>query len=250
LRNIILTEQRIATDEIVPALHFLSSEFEETAWTFFPHHYSDINQQKKDSKMVYQLSNGSRYTGLYPPADAEPLGIDYPRAGTLGGCSRHNAMITIYPHDSDWNYIANLTGDDSWSADKMRKHFETIEDNKYLPSSIIGHGFNGWLTTSTTFLGLVLKDFKFLNLVLSATSASGRGFLGTVVSTVVELGALLALDINAPGQTSQPGLYQVPIAMKDGVRASPRDLILNTATALNSDGSRKYHLDIKLDTLV
>ena len=89
-----------------------------------------------------------------------------------------------------------------------------------------------------------------LNLVLSAASASGTGLLGTALSTITELGALLTLDINAPGQTSQPGLYQVPIAMKDGVRASPRDLILNTANALNPDGSRKYHLDIKLDTLV
>lgn len=249
-RGVMLTRRHIATNEVVPALHFLSSEFEETAWTFFPSHYDDIDQQKKDSKMVYQLSNGSRYIGLYPPADAEPLGIDYPRAGTLGGCSRHNAMLTIYPHDSDWTYIANLTGDDSWSADKMRGHFETIEDNRYVPSSVIGHGYKGWLTTSVTYLGLVLKDFKFLNLVLSAASASGTGFLGTAVSTITELGAMLALDINAPGQTSQPGLYQVPIAMKDGVRASPRDLILNTANALKPDGSRKYHLDIKLDTLV
>jgi len=55
------------------------------------------------------------------------LGILYPRAGTLGGCGSHNALITIYPHDSDWDNIASLTGDDSWSASKMRTYFEKME---------------------------------------------------------------------------------------------------------------------------
>ncbi|KAM0374478.1 hypothetical protein ACHAPY_008723 [Fusarium culmorum] len=38
--------------------------------------------------------------------------------------------------------------------------------------------------------------------------------------------------------------------MTNSVRGGPRDLILDTANAVNKDGSRKYHLDIKLDTLV
>jgi len=32
----------------------------------------------------------------------------YPRAGTLGGCTVHNLMITIYPNNSDWDAIADL----------------------------------------------------------------------------------------------------------------------------------------------
>ena len=38
-------------------------------------------------------------------------GVLYPRAGTLGGCTAHNAMILVYPHNADWNQIADLTGD-------------------------------------------------------------------------------------------------------------------------------------------
>ena len=38
-------------------------------------------------------------------------GILYPRAGTLGGCTAHNAMILMAPHDTDWDGIAALTGD-------------------------------------------------------------------------------------------------------------------------------------------
>ena len=44
----------------------------------------------------------------------------YPRAGTLGGCTAHNAMIFVYPHNSDWDELADLTGDPSWRAEHMR----------------------------------------------------------------------------------------------------------------------------------
>ena len=47
---------------------------------------------------------------------AEEDGVLYPRAGTLGGCTAHNAMIMVYPHDADWDDIAELTGDRSWRA--------------------------------------------------------------------------------------------------------------------------------------
>ncbi|KAI0435707.1 hypothetical protein F4803DRAFT_544593 [Xylaria telfairii] len=239
-----------ATKEIVPALHFEASEFGDTAWSFWVNHFDDLGQQKKDSKMIYKLPDGSQYRGLYPPAGAVPLGILYPRAGTLGGCSRHNAMITMYPFDQDWDTIATLTGDKSWAASNMRQYFQKVENNKYLPTSVVGHGYNGWLTTSTTYLGLVLQDFKFLNLVLSGATAAGKGLLAGLITTVTGLARVLTLDINAPGILGVPGYYQVPIAMKDGVRASPRERILDVANAVNADGSRKYHLDIKLNTLV
>jgi len=37
-------------------------------------------------------------------------GVWYPRAGTLGGCTAHNAMILVAPSNKDWNHIADLTG--------------------------------------------------------------------------------------------------------------------------------------------
>ncbi|KAF9771522.1 hypothetical protein IL306_010845 [Fusarium sp. DS 682] len=236
--------------EKVPALHLMSTEFEDTRWNYFVNHYPDPKQQKKDSKMVYQKPDGSYYVGLKPPKDAKPLGVLYPRAGTLGGCTRHNALITIGAHDSDWSYIASLTGDDSWNPDNMRSYFEKLEKNMYLPSSLFGHGFNGWLGTSLTSLSLVVEDQKLLSLIISAASAMGQGLLGFVLSTVAGLGQVLLRDINAPGQTSKTGLYQVPLSMTDNVRGGPRDFILNTAKAVNRDGSRKYHLDIMLNTLV
>ncbi|KAH7136933.1 hypothetical protein B0J13DRAFT_560280 [Dactylonectria estremocensis] len=236
--------------ESVPALHLMSTEFEDTRWNYFVNHYPDLEQQKRDSKMTYEKPDGSFYVGLDPPSDATPLGVWYPRTGTLGGCTRHNALISIYAHDSDWTNIATLTGDSSWSATNMRSYFKKLEKNMYLPSSIVGHGYSGWLGLSLTSLSLVVEDQKLLSQIISAASAMGKSLLGLLLNTVVGLGQVLLRDINAPGQTSKAGLYQVPLAMTDSVRGGHRDLLLNTANAKNSDGSRRYNLDIKLNTLV
>ncbi len=42
-------------------------------------------------------------------------------SSALGGCTAHNAMIFVYPHNEDWDGIAALTGDDSWKAEHMRR---------------------------------------------------------------------------------------------------------------------------------
>ncbi|TQN65553.1 Oxygen-dependent choline dehydrogenase [Colletotrichum shisoi] len=218
--------------EKVPALHLMSTEFQDTRWNYFVNHYPDPEQQKRDSKMTYEMPDGSFYVGLDPPAEAKPLGVWYPRAGTLGGCSRHNALISVNAHDSDWSKIVALTGDDSWAPDNMRSYFQKLERNMYLPSSIVGHGYSGWLGTSLTSLSLVVEDQKLLSLIVAAASAMGKSLLGFLLNTVAGLGQVLLRDINAPGQTSETGLYQVPLAMTDSIRGGPRDLILDTANAV------------------
>ena len=60
-------------------------------------------------------------------------GVLYPRAGTLGGCTAHNAMILVYPHNADWNQLADLTGDPSWRAEHMRAYFERLERCEHRP---------------------------------------------------------------------------------------------------------------------
>jgi choline dehydrogenase len=224
--------------EQVPALQLQSTEYGPMKWDYFVNHYQDETRQEKDSKMTWETPSGELFVGTSAPAGSTPLGILYPRSGTLGGCSAHNALITIYPFESDWNNIMNLTGDSSWAAANMRTYFEKLERNGYLPSSIVGHGYSGWLGTSLTSLALVIEDQKLLSLIVSAATAMGQGLLGLLVDTVVGLGQVLLRDLNAPGQPEQEGLYQVPLAMWD------------TASALNADGSRKYQLDVRLNTLV
>jgi len=101
----------------VPVFHGLSTEYKPCAWDYYVRHYTDDAQQAKDSKKV---SVDGRDT------------VWYPRAGTLGGCTAHNAMITVVPQDSDWDNIVNITGDASWAPANMRTYFERLENCKYV----------------------------------------------------------------------------------------------------------------------
>jgi choline dehydrogenase len=56
----------------------------------------------------------------------------------------------------------------------MRNYFIKLERNQYLPSSVVGHGYTGWLHTALTPLTLVLEDQKLLSIVISAASAMGK----------------------------------------------------------------------------
>lgn len=237
----------------VPALSLQSTEYEPMMWTYWVNHFSNQTYQATDSKMTYRKPDGSLYTGLNPPAGSTPLGIYYPRSGSLGGCSSHNAMITVYPHRSDWDGIAALTGDSSWSAANMRKYFHRLENCKYLVNGSPGHGFTGWLTTSLTDLTLVVADLKLLRIVLNAVISVGQGGLLTwLITTVTSLTGVLLTDLNndSPSRDSTLGVYQMPIAVDNGFRSSPRQFMLDTATAVNADGSPTYVLDILLNTLV
>ncbi|APA14225.1 hypothetical protein SS1G_11988 [Sclerotinia sclerotiorum 1980 UF-70] len=236
----------------LPLFQFASTEIEAQRWNFFVHHYSDLERQKKDTKMTYQTTDGDFYVGLDPPADAEPLGIWYPRAGTLGGCSNHNAMITIYPHESDWQYIADLTGDDSWAPDNMRTYFEKMEHCDYLPEDTPGHGFDGWFHTSATNQTMIVQDQKINSIVLSAAEALAVNASDSILSTAEGFNQLVNLDPNNPLPTrdNTTGLYQIPIAVDGRTRNGARNFILETLNAVNTDGSKKYGLTLKLNTFV
>lgn len=223
-------------------------------WDYWVNHYPDLERQAKDSKMTWKSPDGAHFVGSSDvPQGSEPLGILYPRAGTLGGCSAHNAMITVYPHESDWTNIATITADDSWAPSEMRKYFQRLERARYLSNGMLGHGFSGWLETSVTDLTMVLQDLKIVSLVIAAGTAMGKS-IGKVISTVTELAGILLSDINVdlPNRDSTEGMFQVPLAISvpEYKRNGPRDFVLDIANALHDNGTRKYHLDIRLNTLV
>lgn len=148
-------ENRLPDDYDVPAFHAFSTENEAIAWRFFVRHYAAEALQKTDPK--YRAEDAGR------PAD----GVFYPRAGTLGGCTAHNALVTVYPHNEDWDAIAALTGDRSWQAERMRGYFERIEDCRYrwldrqlhrLGWNPSRHGWKGWLRTEKAIPRSALDD--------------------------------------------------------------------------------------------
>jgi choline dehydrogenase len=217
----------------VPIFHGLSTEYKECAWDYFVRHYTNTEQQAKDSKYV-----------------AEKDGVWYPRAGTLGGCTAHNAMITVIPQDSDWNYIADLTGDESWRAEKMRAYFARLEDCKYVanPDSLKGivegvlssiaelieqredwrdwahgHGFNGWLPTCEADPKLVLKDPELIALLLKSVREALVEHTGDPL-----VRTLTRFDPNDTRNAAESpeGLSFTPLAVDKGKRAGPREFLL------------------------
>jgi choline dehydrogenase len=157
----------LPADYQVPAFHSLASENPAMGWNFFVRHYGDEAQQRRDPK--------------YHP---EQGGIFYPRAGTLGGCTAHNAMILLRPQASDWDEIAALTSDTSWRADSMQQYFQRIEDCHYRQIPQLrnkvgldhsGHGWGGWLPTEHAAPTSILRDKALVRaLIVSALAYGGR----------------------------------------------------------------------------
>ncbi len=133
---------RLPDDYDVPVFHTFASENDAIKWDFFVRHYGNDERQRRDSKYRSEW-NGKHVDGVL-----------YPRSGTLGGCTAHNAMFLLYPHNADWDEIARLTGDRSWSAENMRGYFERLENCRHRPMQrwlrLLGcnptrHGWRGWL---------------------------------------------------------------------------------------------------------
>ena len=200
--------------------------------------------------MTYTLPDGSRYTGPDPPANAQNLGILYPRAGTLGGCSSHNALLSSAPHASDWKYLQNITGDASWAPDNMRKYFVKMEKNNYLPKGTAGHGFDGWHEISEPDLSIVNNDPKVMSMIMAAAYTAGGG---NMANGTREFSSFLTADANSASSTRDGanGLYRPTNAIRaDRQRSSVVDFIKQVSEAKNTDGTRKYFLDVQLNTLV
>jgi choline dehydrogenase len=239
----------------VPIFHGFATEYPECQWDYFVRHYTNDALQRQDSKYVAS-ENATKY-----PVD----GIWYPRAGTLGGCTAHNAMITITPQDRDWDAIAAFTKDDSWRADRMHQYYERLENCHYRPrpGSLLymleallwrvaavfkqrkdggdtahGHGFKGWLTTSAGDPRALLTDTALLHLLKnSLKSALGAG-LGDPALTL-----FTQLDPNDLRNAidSREGLAITPLAVANGKRNGPREFLLRTQKEPQSRLTIKMH---------
>ncbi len=158
-------DNRLPEDYDVPAFHAFASENDAMKWDFWIRHFSDQDTQARDPK-YYETWEGEKVDGVL-----------YPRAGTLGGCTAHNAMILVYPHNEDWDYIAQLTGDSSWRAKNMRRYFARLENCHHRPLerwlAKIGinptwHGWNGWLHTERSMPGSALRDLALEKTIVTS----------------------------------------------------------------------------------
>lgn len=181
----------------VPGYHAAATEDDRISWAFSVRHYENDAEQSADTK--YDASKDpSRHGGNGKG------GIHYPRCAALGGCTAHYAMIVVRPNDSDWNDIAEATGDVSWRADVMQGYFGRLERCLYMEEyraflqeklgwvydslvklvtlikpvwqlDLAGHGVAGWQTTRFISPALILniakRDATFRNLLVKVVRA-------------------------------------------------------------------------------
>ncbi len=213
-------------DYDVPAFHALSTENDGIRWDFFVRHYDDQAVQARDPKLTRE-------------ADGQPVnGVLYPRAGTLGGCTAHNAMILVYPHNADWNQLADLTGDPSWRAEKMRDYFERIEHCDYRPEeralSKVGanpsrHGWSGWLHTEKAVPGAAIRNRDLRTTIIESVKAALKSPALAVTDADRRARFDSALDPNDWRVVSEDaiGLRYTPLTTKDHHRVGSRERVLD-----------------------
>jgi choline dehydrogenase-like flavoprotein len=242
----------------VPGYYGAASEDAEMSWMFSVRHYADTERQKLDDKynQFRNPDNGGPINPKY--VDDQPggpkQGVFYPRSSGIGGCTAHHAMITIAPNDKEWNYIAELTGDNSWRPGPMRGYFAKFERCQYLavydqffrkllgliyrlyrrivllfdPRAILdegGHGFKGWAPTNLIDPFLVSTiaetDRPFFRVIVQAALAVIHGnnrLFGFLKYSLLRARAVQAIDFNDINtrRVSPEGVFLIPIGIEGG----------------------------------
>ena len=226
---------RLPDDYDVPAFHPFASENEALRWDFYVRHYADDARQRRDPKFR-----------------ATEDGVLYPRAGTLGGCTAHNAMILICPHPGDWDRIARDTGDASWSATNMQGYFRRLERCRPRPIQSVlddlgidrtGHGWDGWLQTEKALPRGAFRDRALMRaIVLSAEAAlaeSNRPLrrLSWFLRSAGDPNDRDVVESNADG------VRYTPLTTRDRRRVGTRERLIKVAE------QRPDRLCIELDAL-
>ena len=225
--------ERFPCDYEIPAFHPLASENPAMAWDYWVEHYADPAQARRDWKRC------------------PDKGVLYPRAGTLGGCTSHNAMIFMIPQASDWNGIRDVTGDESWAAEAMAGWQHKVEQCRHRPLRRLlaqmgrdgsGHGWDGWLPVERAMPLQALGDGPMRDMLEKSALAASRAISGPLQA----LKRLLRgkLDPNDRAMNGAEGLCYAPLATDDHCRSGTRERVLE---ARERSGGR---LKIELDALV
>jgi choline dehydrogenase-like flavoprotein len=161
-------------------------------------------------------------------------------------------MILVYPHNVDWDGIAELTGDDSWRADNMRGYFERLERCRYRwfhrVLSMFGfnptrHGWSGWLLTEKAIPLSALFDGALVRMiVISAWQAfrhagSRRDHLRWFWKGAFDPNDWRLVKENAGG------VRYLPLTTQHHARVGTRERVLDVATEC------PQHLRIEMDAL-
>ena len=254
-----------------PGYHGAATEDAEMSWQFSVRHYANTARQRQDekyNKLGRMVDEGN--AAAFPPTDyprdrrfLDPAttglgkgqgGIFYPRSAGLGGCTAHHAMIMAAPNDKDWNHIADLTGDESWRAGRMRGYFAKLERCLYLdayqhwfrkllgfpylvwrwivlqldPRAVLdegGHGRAGWQPTSfldpALIEGVAQRDRTFLNALIRTSLSVLHGdfpLIAALKRALFKLRIVQHIDPNDLNtrRVSPEGVFLIPTGIESG----------------------------------
>jgi choline dehydrogenase len=126
----------------------------------------------------------------------------------------------------------------------MRRIFERIEHNNYLPTNTTGHGFTGWLQVNVADAAAYAASTIRLGVFQAALKMIGWN-PDAVLDYITD-------DANylSPTRDQTQGLWGLPFHVtKTWKRFSPRDYILETVNVTSSNGTQKYPLHLQLKSL-
>jgi len=224
---------RLPDDYDVPAFHAMAAENHAMKWDFFVRHYADEVQQQRDPKYV-----------------KEEKGILYPRAGCLGGCTAHNALITVRPHRQDWDDIVSLTGDTTWSSKEMQKYWQRIERCRHrgalrrcfakIGVNLTEHGWKGWLQTEKVDDSIAIGDNALFQLFFET--------IGEALDQIPNAGERIGRYLATKGdpndgryEDGDEGVRYTPLSTRKKVRTGTRERLLEVAAA--HPGNLKIEMD-------
>jgi choline dehydrogenase len=130
-----------------------------------------------------------------------------------------------------------VCADCAGSADNMRRIFQRIEKNNYLPTGTAGHGFDGYFQTN------INKPAPLSQPALGIVQAIAQNF--SQLTDAASLSKAMGADANFldPKRDRTTGIWGLPVHAKaNGERYSSRDYVVDTI-------NKKFPLTLSMDSL-
>lgn len=196
----------------VPALNLRAATDPLVSWDFYVRHYTDT------------AAHGSQWV-------PERQGVLYPRSSTLGGCTAHNALVTMYPNHSDFDHLTALTGDPDWSREAMWGHWEDIQR---------------WQPLEDPLLALTMRDLMTFDDELPRYYPAALAQLASLPGYRPSLDPRINSRYNV--DHSSQGFYAPPTSTRNATRHSVRERLLGAAAA--NPGRLLLHTDALVERIL
>lgn len=198
----------------IPVAHAKASEDEEISWKFF------VDRYRKDSPYYSAELKNTKYQK--EPVKRGEGPVFYPRAAGVGGCTRMNALIHLYPDYQDWERLSkNMNGSDIFHPAVMYKTYQNM---------LVGGGANGWLNLKQASPLNLIKDTFLRKMALSAANLDGLAYNLTEKTLNEALNFKLDPNKVYAGivKNKKDGIFNMPFNATDGIRNGVYEYLLNT----------------------